>query len=110
MNTETLNEAVERLRNQGEEELYSVSCAVTEEGLDDQLVWNVYRNIEDVLRWIRLCNQYWGSKPGFEEGAFPFEEVERKCRTELATGLNDTALYLFTLPKITQSFIIKRHY
>ena len=53
---ETREQAIKRLREAGEKELYLVRNFIEAEGKCTDL-WNIYNNIDDALRWVELCKK-----------------------------------------------------
>lgn len=59
MRTENKKEAIARLKKEGYEKLYVVDCYITDtRAKASTWLWNIYANIEDALRWPKLCVDY----------------------------------------------------
>ena len=80
MRTETKKEAIARLKKEGYEKLYVVDCYITDtRAKASTWLWNIYANIEDALRWPKLCEDYHRRNSKVFCGGYSDEFEDRIC-------------------------------
>ena len=101
----TKEDAIERLRKEGEKKLYVVTNYVKDKDGHEEELWNIYTKVSDAVRWVALCNAVYSKNPNFEVLSVSNLKVFKKRCHRI---WEKQVWYTFTDGTVEQSFVFER--